>query len=62
MAGRRKPALPERVGDNVPSGSVVVVPQQVWRALLLGFGPGVVDAVLERAKAEGREVKDGAAR
>lgn len=61
MGARRRPAVPERVADNVPPGAAVVVPQQVWRALLLGFGPGVVDAVLERAKAEGREVKDGAA-
>lgn len=61
MGARRKPVLPGRVVDNVPAGAVVVVQPQVWRALLLGFGPGVVDAVLERAKAEGREVKDGSA-
>lgn len=57
---RQKARVPERVRDNVPAGSVVTVPQQAWRSLLLGFGTEAVERVLERAQVVGKEVADAA--
>lgn len=52
--------MPETVRDNVPAGSAVVVPQQAWRVLVLGFGLERVQQLLEQAKAERTGVGDGA--
>ncbi len=53
---RRQP-LPERVEEAIQQGVAVVVPQQAWRSLLLGFGAGAMESLVQRAMAErmGRE-------